>query len=97
MEGTLLIERTHPNTNNVNCTWCKCGQCDVTERNRRVCCRHIEKLEERLEDVLQSDRCITSTKDFQDVVLNPQVLLTVYIHVMLARKQRGNAPYQLTP
>ncbi|KAL4216489.1 Nitrogen permease regulator 2 [Mactra antiquata] len=97
VEGTLLIERAHPATNNLNCTWCKCGQCDVTERNRRVCCRHIEKLEERLEDVLQSDRCITSTKDFQDVVLNPQVLLTVYIHVMLARKQRGNAPYQLTP
>lgn len=62
-----------------------------------MCCRHIEKLEDRLGDRLQSERCITSTKEFQDVVLNPQVLLTVYIHVMLARRHRGHAPYQLTP
>lgn len=92
-EGQLLIERSVPAVNVTCCAWCKCGQCDVTERNRHMCCRHIDKLEDRLE----SERCITSTKDFQDVVLNAQVLLTVYIHVMLAKRQRGTAPTHLTP
>jgi len=46
---------------------------------------------------MDAERCITSTREFQDVVLNAQVLLTVYIHVMLARRHRGTAPLQLTP
>ena len=90
-EGRVLIERSRSNLS--NSTWCKCGQCEDSDKQRKICCRHIDKLEDRLE----AERCITATKDFQDVVLNGQVLLTVFIHVMLARRQRGAAPCELTP
>lgn len=90
-EGRVLIERSRSNLSNSQ--WCKCGQCEDSDKQRKICCRHIDKLEDRLE----TERCITATKDFQDVVLNGQVLLTVFIHVMLARRQRGAAPCELTP
>ena len=93
LESHLLIERSRSSNFSSGNNWCKCGQCEETEPNHKVCCRHLIKLEDRLD----CERCITSTRDFQDVVLNSQVLLTVYIHVMLVRKHRGSAPADLTP
>ena len=72
--------------------WCKCGHCEDTDRLKRVCCRQLE-----LFGIFnEGGTCITSLRDFHDVVLNKQVLLAVYIHVMLVRRQRGAAPFDLS-
>ena len=89
-EGRVLIERTDQNDQQ----WCRCGQCEDMERSSgRICCRHHEL---RLENQMDAKRCITETAGFHEIVLNPDVLLTVFIHVMLVRRQRGAAPSHLS-
>ncbi|KAK3094915.1 hypothetical protein FSP39_007846 [Pinctada imbricata] len=87
-EGRVLIE----NGDQLDQEWCKCGHCEDTDRLKRVCCRQLE-----LFGIFKDEgTCITSSRDFNDVVLNKQVLLAVYIHVMLVRRQRGAAPFDLS-
>lgn len=87
-EGRVLIERS----DTVDQSWCKCGQCEESDRRCRVCCRQLE-----LFGIFnEGTNCITTTEDFRNVVLNKEVLVAVYIHVMLVRRQRGAAPLDLS-
>lgn len=87
-EGRVLIERCDAH----ELDWCQCGQCEATDGpTKRVCCRQLE-----LYGIFrEGGTCITSNKEFREVVLNRDVLLAVFIHVMLIRKQRGVAPVHL--
>lgn len=87
-EGRVLIERS----DTVDQSWCKCGQCEESDRRCRVCCRQLE-----LFGIFnEGTKCITTIEDFRNVVLNKEVLVAVYIHVMLVRRQRGAAPVDLS-
>lgn len=83
-----MIERSDP----IDQSWCKCGECAEGDRIQRVCCRQLELFG----IIKEGTNCITTTEDFRNIVLNKEVLLAVYIHVMLVRRQRGTAPDDLS-
>lgn len=73
--------------------WCSCGQCDVMPTAEEcMCCKQCDYTIENMEEL----GCITDHKQFDLLILNPDVLSISFIQFMLFKKQQGRAPEHLS-